>query len=78
MFHLLLYHCGIIHFLTHVQGVIKIVWHSNMRFKQRAVTEFLVAEEEVVTKFISSSKMYMVPMLLITASLVMVLKKAKQ
>jgi hypothetical protein len=44
IFHLLLHNCGIIHFLTLSQGIIKMVWQGNVRFKKLAVTEFFVAE----------------------------------
>ena len=34
---------------AHVQDVVKTVWYGDVRFKQRAVIEFLVVKKESVT-----------------------------
>jgi ABC-type transport system involved in cytochrome c biogenesis permease subunit len=34
---------------AHVQDVVKTAWYGDMRFKQRAVIEFLVVKRESVT-----------------------------
>jgi len=43
------------------------VWYGDVRFKQRAVTEFLVAGKESVTNIHKGLKRYRVGMLLIKA-----------
>jgi hypothetical protein len=35
-------------FLAHAPGVVKIAWYGDAYFKQRAVAEFLVAEDSVM------------------------------
>ena len=54
-------------FLAHAQVVFKMVWYGDVRFKQRAVTEFLVAGKESVTNIHKGLKRYRVGMLLIKA-----------
>lgn len=46
--HLLMQCHGKIHFLAHVEGVVKMAWYGDVHFKQRDVTEFLLAEKESV------------------------------
>jgi hypothetical protein len=40
---------GVKRLLQHAQGLVKIAWYGEVRFKQRAVTEIFVAEKESVT-----------------------------
>jgi hypothetical protein len=42
MSRLLLQPRGTIHFLAHAQGIVKIAWYGDVRFKKRAVTELSI------------------------------------
>jgi hypothetical protein len=58
MSRLLLQRRGTIRFLAHAQEVVKVAWCDEVRLKQRAVIEFLVAENESVTNTHRRLKMY--------------------
>jgi hypothetical protein len=58
---------------AHAPRLVKMVWYGDVHFKQRAVTEFLVAEKESVMNMHKGLKNYTVSMLLIKALLVVVL-----
>jgi hypothetical protein len=84
MSRLLLRRHGTTCFLAHAQGVVKMAWCGDVRLKQRAFIQFLVAEKESVTNIHRPLKMYTETMLLIKALLVVdlhefrVLRKAKR
>jgi hypothetical protein len=70
MCRLLLQRRGTIRFLARAQGVVKMAWCGDVRLKQWAVIEFLVAEKESVTNNHRRLKMYAETVLLIKALLV--------
>ena len=44
--------CGTIRLLEHEQWIVKNPWYGDVRFKQRAVTEFFMAEKGSVTNIL--------------------------
>ena len=74
---------GTTHFLAHAQGVFKMAWCGDVRFKQRGIIEFLVVGKES-TNIQKRLEIYTLSLLLINALLVVwlrglqVLRKAKR
>jgi len=65
-------------FLAHAQEVVKMAWYGDVRFKQRTVMEFLVAEKESVTNIHKRLEKYTVSLLVADLHELLILRKAKR
>lgn len=62
----------------YAQDVVKMAWYGDVRFKQRTVMEFLVAEKESITNIHKRLEKYTVLLLVAERHELLVLRKAKR